>query len=607
MSHQENKNEKKKNPVITVIAVLILVLAVAFSAFFTVKGTFNTLEAQAKEKASVLYAKELTEKKNAKKAPEEEKKEEKKTETEKAEEPEKTKKEAKPSDYMPAENKIDYSQECFYPNKRDTKLRWTDTVFSVIENVNAPKEAPVNTYPLSGRHFLSEKERQIDFRIYSYPETGTPAKITVWEDCGDNTRVTDFYYDKEKKLNYAADYNQINVVPVDITGKKISSRYYITDDTMVRYIYSEQSQSVSYELSKYKSYSAGTKKQYDYLEEDIINRAYITLSACENSKEYITLKGYVQDEFNQPVSGITVTLSSEYAGSGNQKTETDGDGYYSFSVEASDKSYTASFENEAFKPLTVKELKAEPGAGDYFIDTVYMGYTNNEGTSYPVNIHVRNAVDNGVTLAGAEYKLRNGVNERDAEIIASGLLDATGAAQVYLTAGMYTAEITAEGYETSYFTVKVKQDHQTEIGYAVPEVPEGSYIAYIYWETQPLDLDVRMIGQYGKNKIGPSADSIGVIMTETISLTDIGAEPYELYVSDYVSCASGNTMSYNMSASGVYAKVYSSEGLVASLTVPAAHAGVIWDVLTLQNGKVYPNNRYYYQVDPDLYWTTKGF
>jgi hypothetical protein len=170
---------------------------------------------------------------------------------------------------------------------------------------------------------------------------------------------------------------------------------------------------------------------------------------------------------------------------------------------------------------------------------------------------------------------------------------------------MYTAQVDKEGYETSYFNVTVKQDHQSVIGYAVPEIEEGSYLAYVYWETTPFDLDCRMFGEYGATILRSPVDSIGSVMTECFAMEKPGNEPYKLYVSDYISCTAGNYMSYNMSVSGAYVKVYSSEGLIASLSVPAAHAGVIWEALTIRDGVVYPDNRYYYTPGTDLYWTSK--
>ena len=603
-------DEKKNFSVISIIVGIIAFIAVAFGSYFIIRNVFNAQTAAAKELAASEYEQEKKEREEERKAALTETVNEAPIEV-KEPEPER---EENPihalvdvSEFMSKRGTtvtVDYSTDYFLPEDRDTSLKWEDKVFSRIENLEEPEKALINTYPVSRRQLKSSDDKEIEYEAYLYPETGTPAKLSCIEDCGDYYEVTDFYFDTEESLNYVAMYRQVVLKPAEINTAIVMSRYYIGNDTLLRYIYAEDEEALSYSLADYHKYSDGTKNQYDFLEEDIINKAYITYFTYLNTEETIKISGYVQDEFDQPLSGVSMKLTSE-DGEEKKTAKTNGDGYYSFTIGTSDKTYTVSAEKEALAGQEIYNIKAAAGSGNYFADTIYMGYTDNLSVTYDVHMIVRDAISNSKIIDNADLKLRTGVNNTEGVVFASGTLDAAGTLNIPLCSGMYTAEVTKEGYETSYFNVTVKENHQSVIGYAVPEIAEGSYLAYVYWEATPFDLDCRMFGEYGKTILRSPVDSIGSVMTECFALENIGNEPYKLYISDYISCTAGNYMSYNMSASGAYVKVYSSEGLIASLTVPAAHAGVVWDALTIRDGQIYPDNKYYYMIGTDLYWTSK--
>ncbi|MCR4655143.1 MAG: carboxypeptidase-like regulatory domain-containing protein [Lachnospiraceae bacterium] len=639
-------DNKKSNPVISVIIALIVFIAIASGAYFLVRTVFTRQETKAQELAAWEYEKEKKEalaqgetvkketsevtaapsdksEKTVQETTSSQSASDKKASDEKAsaqgetssgnktaslektssgDTPAETGESVDVSKFLSRSKRVDYTVEYFKPGKRNGSLTWEDRVFAKIENLESPKDAPINTFPISRRKLKSQDDKDIEYEVYSYPDTQKPAKLSYIEDCGDYYEITDYYFDKEGKLNYASVYDQIVILPVELNSSSVKSRYYITDDTLVRYIYTEGDVSTSYKASDISKYSSGTKEQYDYLEKSIVNGAYISYYAYLNTKESITIQGYVQDEFDMPLVGVKVTLSG---GKKDKRTNTDGDGHYSFTVEPSDNPYKLSMEKDSLSGESIYNIKLPSGSGDYYADTVYMGYQNNQSAAYDVHLIVRDAISNSKIIDEADIKLRRGVNNLDGEIFASGKLDSAGSINLPLSSGMYTAGVDKEGYETSYFNIIVKQNHQSAMGYAVPEIEEGKYLAFVYWEATPYDLDCRMIGEYGRTILRSPVDSIGSVMTECFALENIGNEPYKLYVSDYISCTSGNTMSYSMSGSGAYAKVYSSDGLQASINVPAAHAGVIWDALTLRNGVIYPDNRYYYNISSDLYWTSK--
>ena len=614
--------DKKNLPVLLVIAGIIIFIGVAFLSYSSVKAAFKAQTSEALELAESDYEQEKDEQREAgtknalaqedkKKAETVSKKEQEKTEeTDKAEDKKAVdkstgKKTVDTSSFLSNNGKrIDYSVQCFKPGTRTSSLKWEDKVFSKIENPKDPKEALINTYPFFRRALKTSDDKNLEFEVYCYPETGKPARLSAIENCGDYYEITNYYFDGDEMLNYASAYTQTVIMPIALNSPEITSRYYFSDDVMVRFIYSEGEEAKSYRSSDMSKYSSGTREQYDYIEQDIINKAYISYYAFLNTDEIVKVSGYVMDEFNQPVSKAVMRIASE-DGENLKKIKTNGDGYYSFSVEASDSSYTISAEKDDMTAQQVYNLRAGKGSGQCFVDTIYMCYYENRADTYDVHLIVRDAISNSKVIDNAELKLRNGVNNTDGTVFASGTLDSAGTMNIPLCSGMYTAQVDKEGYETSYFNVTVREDHQSVIGYAVPEIEEGSYLAYVYWETTPFDLDCRMFGEYGATVLRSPVDSIGSVMTECFAMEKPGNEPYKLYVSDYISCTAGNYMSYNMSVSGAYVKVYSSEGLIASLSVPAAHAGVVWDALTIRDGVVYPDNKYYYTLGADLYWTSK--
>ena len=610
---------KKNLPVLLVIAGIIVFIGVAFLSYSSVKAAFKAQTSAALKLAESDYELEKNEMKEAgtnRTAEEEDKKKAETSSKEEKDEPEKEeekkeadrntgKKTVDASSFLSKNGKrIDYSVQYFKPGKRTSSLKWEDKVFSKIENPGNPKEALINTFPFFRRALKTSDDKNLEFEVYCYPETGKPARLSAIENCGDYYEITNYYFDEDEMLNYASSCRQTVIMPIALNSSEITSRYYFSNDVMVRFIYSDGQEAKSYRSSDMSKYSSGTREQYDYIENETINKAYISYYSFLNTDEIVKVSGYVMDEFNQPVSRAVMRISSE-DGQNLKKIKTNGDGYYSFSVDASDEAYTISAEKDDMTAQQVYNLRVIKGSGHYFVDTIYMCYYENRTDTYDVHLIVRDAISNSKVIDNAELKLRTGVNNTDGTVFASGTLDSAGTMNIPLSSGMYTAQVDKEGYETSYFNVTVRQDHQSVIGYAVPEIEEGSYLAYVYWETTPFDLDCRMFGEYGATILRSPVDSIGSVMTECFAMEKPGNEPYKLYVSDYISCTAGNYMSYNMSVSGAYVKVYSSEGLIASLSVPAAHAGVIWDALTIRDGVVYPDNRYYYTPGTDLYWTSK--
>ncbi len=71
------------------------------------------------------------------------------------------------------------------------------------------------------------------------------------------------------------------------------------------------------------------------------------------------------------------------------------------------------------------------------------------------------------------------------------------------------------------------------------------------------------------------------------------------YVAD-IRNGGSNNMSYDMSVCNACVTVYDKNGIVASFLAPPAHAGVVWEVFEVKDGKILPVNNYYFDTPSDV-------
>ncbi len=584
-----------------VIIYSVLLIFVMVASYVTVKSIFRSYDvkvaaadARQKQEAVTKEAKEITPTPTP--AP-----------TSKPEESEDLKYDReKPADEIvdSETGEVDYSVVRFKPGKRQKNLKWKDNVFSRIENVKDPASALVNTYNYRRVSVGLPENRSSEYRIYTNPDSGLVEKITEIEDCGEIHRILDYYYD-DRNINYIADYREYIDSPVDISSAAVESRYYFRNDCMIRYIYCKDGNATEYNVADIDSYSKGTVDQYDYLEKDMINRAYIVYNLAPSIKETEVLYGYVMDEFSMPIEDAKITVKSESDDEVVAESTTDGDGYYKIVIDCSDdEKYIVSANKQTLNEVSVYDITASFGSGKFAVEPMYMGYTSNS-TEYPSQFVVRDATDPNKSLSGAGIRIRRGLNNRSGEVMQTGELDENGTATVALTSGSYTAEITKGGYETLFMSVIIRQDHQFAVGFAMPDVAENTYRAVVSWESAPLDLNAMAISSNRANVIKSSVDSLGLTTAETVSIEEAGEDDYRFYVTDFGSITSSDVMSYNMTGSCAYVDVYNSDGLIVNYHVPVASAGVVWEVFEIHNQKVLPVNSYYYAVDDDSLWKTK--
>lgn len=467
------------------------------------------------------------------------------------------------------------------------------SVFSSIENVSDPGNAPVNSFIFTRKSLNDDTGKIMDYEVYTHPESGNIVKVTTRENCGDLYEITDYYYDNGK-INYISQYRADTDVPVDLSTDKVESRFYFVNDKMVRYIYSENNKAVEYSVDDFDLYGEGTIGQYQYMEEMMLEYSKTVFNNAKALEDYVTISGYVQDETNCPTKDPCKVQLKDSNGREIEVTETNSDGFYSFNVKPDDNTeYQIYIEGrEDMIPTTVHGIKVPVGSKKIDVETVYLAYSVYE-TVYPVQMFAIDAENPSTPVAGAEVRIRYGINAREGDVCISGILGEAGEIMPTLRSGNYTAEITKSGYETCYISFSVKKDHTAVVAHAVQDVPEGGYKAVLSFETTPLDIDLRCFDTYGRNVYRSASDSVGITSAETVSLSALDSGTYTFFASDYTDISGMDMMSYRLSTSYAKMYVYDSEGLEAVYAVPEAHAGIVWRAFEIRNRKIIPVNDYY--------------
>ncbi len=596
---QYRKDKKNKDRfTVTIIGVLVYsaaLIAVMVGSYIGVKAIFRNHDKKLAE-INAEQTEEVAEEAKVTATP---------TPEPEIEEDEITDHEMSPEELTDSETGVvDYSINRFKPGKRNKNLKWKDTVFSRIENVNDSASAPVNTFDYKRVTANLKDNKTTEYKVYTNPQNGFVEKITEVENCGEIQNILDYYYDNGN-INYISEYKTYVDKPINLSSSDIESRFYFRNDCLVRYIYCKDGSATEYALADIDNYSKGTVDQYDYLEEDMINRAYIVYNVAPSIKETELLYGYVMDEFSMPMEDAKIEIRSENDERVVADTRTDGDGFYKVSIDCTDdETFCAVASKDTLNEVGVFGITAKFGSGKYSVEPIIMGYTNNT-TTYPTQFVVRDATDPNKPLSGAGIMIRRGINNRTGEVMQTGALDDNGTATVALTSGSYTAEITKGGYETLFLSVIVRLDHQYAVGFAMPDVDSDTFRIAVSWESAPLDLNSMAISSNKARILKSSVDSLGLTTAECVTIDNAGEDDYRFFVTDFGSITSGDLMSYNMTGSGACVDVYTSEGLIGKYHVPVANAGVIWETFEIRNKTLLPVNSYYYSVEDDDLWKTK--
>ncbi|MCS3748929.1 hypothetical protein GGQ19_000080 [Salinibacter ruber] len=344
-----------------------------------------------------------------------------------------------------------------------------------------------------------------------------------------------------------------------------------------------------------------------------LTEAEIASNSGSFAEDTGTLRGRVSDVVTEsPLEGVEVKVKN-----GDdlvRSTVTDQQGLYEVSVPAG-QNHVATFEKTGYLSETYEDVQVEAESEKELepvlqIDEDYDGAGIVEG-------RIVDAVT-GEAVSGVEINLREGINATEGEVVASTTTSSSGTYQISdLTAGNYTAEATASGYNTAYFTVTSIGGQTNSIPDASinPESQDSEYRIVLSWGETPEDLDSHLTyprpdgdGRFHlyystrtnnpySNYADLDRDDVTSFGPETISIYQILDGVYRYSVHDYTN--RGASQSTALANSGARVEVYQGGEKIQTFNVPSGTEGTLWTVFEIENGQVNPVNEMTYESNPN--------
>ncbi|MCR4590122.1 MAG: carboxypeptidase-like regulatory domain-containing protein [Lachnospiraceae bacterium] len=261
---------------------------------------------------------------------------------------------------------IDYETVKYEPAERDSELPVNKKAPKEIEQrLNDDKVKTVRLH-------RSGNGATIDFTVYTNPEDRLIEKIVSTEYGSEGREVTGFYY-KNGVLLYTYRYmDDLYGINKDDARKSGGQRCYFLNDFLSECYatYGENNESVT--AATYDDMNPDIQKEYDELEAELINRAYVNYDVLRSIPSTAKIYGYVSDEYGGTLANTKVTIKSEANGYESSVT-TNGDGYYEFAVPVNTADwYNMVFEYGDFAPSMVNDIYIRPRTIEYPIGVTYM-------------------------------------------------------------------------------------------------------------------------------------------------------------------------------------------------------------------------------------------
>jgi uncharacterized protein YfaP (DUF2135 family) len=541
------------------------------------------------------------------------------------------------------EASINVYEENYETGKRDTSAIWDNTVFYTLEGYSS-----ASGYLNKDQCQLIKKEMRnsetgniMQYDIYLNPDTGVANKIVSIEYQSDGLEVTEYYYDKNAKVSFVFQYTADNYVSSYATPDKAGNRYLFNDDCLVTWRSITEKGTTNYVIGKkeaermtkgkqfseksmkyYSNLSDKAKKKFDKKEIRMVNAAYNTYNTVMNSEGIAHIQGYAYDGNGTGIDEAVVELYTSDFSTEIYQAVTDSEGMYTIYVPNQEYDYNLCIRKDGMSAGEIYQIEMNSSQIGAYQDSVYLFDENYE--SADVQMTLGDALEyagdgNGMKkLSGAEVLFRRGINNRTGEIVAQGTADKSGILTVALVPGVYTIEVNMTDYQTMYYTVIANPMISSNVYefYATPTLDEGEYAIVLTWGATPSDLDSHLFTTSGSSSdhiwFGERTDDYGSYLDvddttsygpETVTIQKFDANSYYKYcVVDYTNCSSENYKSTEMSESMACVKVYSSDGLLASYSVPTGQKGVVWEVFEIRNGQISPIQRYYSNVENKTWW-----
>lgn len=539
---------------------------------------------------------------------------------------------------------IDVNAKNYDVGAKEKDAFWDKTLFYELEeiNTNSDKDGKINSYIIERKKLIDQSSgNDVEYEIYRNPDTNVINKIVSIEYEDKILNIMEYYYTDNGKLNFVYSYEDVNYTPSYATPDRDGERYLFDQDTMVtwrivknkketNYCYTEKEKKRIEKSGRtaklYADCKKDRKKAFDDKEQEILNLAYNILEKVQSVEGISTISGHLTASTGEGIEDAKVSLQSVAYGKELISAATDAQGYYEFLIPIRKTEYNLSFEKEGFTEETLYDIEANEEVIDLSQETVYLAEEDaNEYTCELIFYDALNKASDGsgmAVLSDIDVRIRRGANNRQGDTVYEGYLN-SNAETVSLPSGMYTVQMTKEGYMDTYASLFVSKDTANILSvYATPELEDGEYRIVLTWGDTPRDLDSHLFAPasgsdsedyhicYYHMTDGSGNTSLDVDDTdgygpETTTIRRIKDGQYKFYVSDFTNCSQNDVESEQMSRSSATVRVYGAEGLIQTFYVPVNQKGVIWEVFEIRDGTVIPIQRYYSAIGNKTWWRSE--
>lgn len=527
-------------------------------------------------------------------------------------------------------NVIDFSKRIYEPAERNMDLEWDQTLFYYLEDIDPEDHTDgqlIYDNVLKYEFIRKDNGHTVEIEVYREPYSNDIHKIVCIEHQEDNLHIWNYYFVKGE-LNFAFSYDTQIYTPTYATIGQIGERFYFCKDVMVKYRNIEVPyEKQDYDVQMLDSYDEEFRENWNLKETTVINEAYLVYQLVNDMPKIGYVEGYVYDTENNPLVQEKVCIRSNTYNMTVGEVYTNDEGKYQCIVPADN---IGTYEISIGEDQTyIYGIKIEEDTGCYYIQDSYI--PQSKGEVYTIKILLCDAISEGSEsdeysrrkrLAGANLKIREGINNQSGNVILECEADGTGYANLELNAGCYTGEVQKEGYETTYFTFAVKRDCLFAQNLSSPILKDNEYRIVLSWDEDPHDLDAHLFTPYWdedgnmchigfyekKDEHGNTldVDDMDGYGPETITITDLEEGSYKYYVTDYLNTLNENGNAMDLSKSNAVVSVYGKGGLKYQFAVPRNKKGAIWEVFEIRNKKIIPIQRIYEKADEMSWWYSQG-
>ena len=540
------------------------------------------------------------------------------------------------------EQSVDVKAQTREPGKRDEKDTWDRELFYTLEEINpdSDEDGKINSYRIEKKKFENkETGNEIEYEIYHNPDTDKIHKIVSIEYMEKHLEISEYYYTDDELVNFIYVYSDVNYTPSYATPDRDGDRHFFCNDTMgswrivkdgktTNYCYNDaekkrMSKDSRRNIKLYKDCSKKWKDKYDKREAEMINAAYNTLDKVKNSEGVSTISGYVELASGEGAGGTSVELELADYKKPLCSVPTEDNGYYEVTVPIREANYNLAFKKDGCLDEKLYGIEASESEISLSQEVVYL--SGEDTNVYDCELNFYDALNKAIDGMGMEQvydlyvTIRRGVNNRSGNPVFEGYVSG-GTQMISLAAGMYTVQMSSDGYMDTYSSLFVSSETGNNLAvYATPELSENEYRIVLTWGAVPSDLDSHLFAPANGMPADDChicyyhmADSLGNVSLdvddvdgygpETTTISHIEQGQYKFYVCDFTNCSQNQEESLEMSNSSATIRVYGRQGLIQTFYVPVNRKGVIWEVFEIRDGKVIPSQRYYDAIGNKTWW-----